>query len=138
MIADKLEKIIAVGVKVEDSILSQQLSEKNENIYCVVGIHPECASETTDEDIRKIDELASKDKVIGIGEIGLDYHYGADKRNEQIKLFEVGLIQGSSFLFLLGMLYVFAKSRKRLTKNWLQKEKLSLAFVKKQKERKMF
>ena len=43
---------------------------------------------------------------------------------EQIKLFEVGLIQGSSFLFLLGMLYVFAKSRKRLTKNWLQKERL--------------
>lgn len=87
MIADKLEKIIAVGVKVDDSILSQQLSEKNENIYCVVGIHPECASETTDEDIKKIDELASKDKVIGIGEIGLDYHYTQDNIEKQKDIF---------------------------------------------------
>ena len=84
---DKLEKIIAVGVQVEDSIKSQKLAENNEDIYCVVGIHPECASETTDEDIKLIDELANKKKVIGIGEIGLDYHYTQDNIEKQKEIF---------------------------------------------------
>lgn len=84
---DGLEKIIAVGVRVDDSIKSQELAEKNKDIYCVVGIHPECASETTDRDIEKIDELASKKKVIGIGEIGLDYHYTQDNIDKQKDIF---------------------------------------------------
>ena len=84
---DGLEKIITVGIDVENSVDSQELAEKNKNVYCVVGIHPECASETTEEDLKKIDELASKNKVIGIGEIGLDYHYTQDNIDKQKELF---------------------------------------------------
>jgi len=84
---DGLEKIIAVGVNLNDSILSQKLAHDNKDIYCVVGIHPECASETTDFDINEIDKLADKNKVIGIGEIGLDYHYTQDNIDKQKEIF---------------------------------------------------
>lgn len=84
---DKLEKIVTVGVDVENSIESQKLAESNKNVYCVVGIHPEYASEATDEDIKKIDELATKNKVVGIGEIGLDYHYTQDNIEKQKDIF---------------------------------------------------
>jgi len=84
---DGLEKIITVGVDVENSIKSQEFAEKNKNIYCAVGIHPECASETTKEDLLKIDELANKEKVVAIGEIGLDYHYTQDNIEKQKEIF---------------------------------------------------
>ena len=87
MTTDGLKKIIAVGVKVDDSIKSQELAMNNKDVYCVVGIHPECASETTDKDLEEIDKLASKDKVIGIGEIGLDYHYTQDNIEKQKEIF---------------------------------------------------
>ena len=42
-----------------------------------------------------------------------------------VNIFEVGVIQISSFMFILGMLYVFYKSIKSLTTNWLQSERVS-------------
>jgi len=84
---DELEKVITIGVDYKNSILSQKLAEENENVYCAVGIHPEYASDVTDEDLDKIDELAKKNKVVAIGEIGLDYHYTQDNIDKQKEIF---------------------------------------------------
>lgn len=45
------------------------------HLWCMVGIHPEQAGEATEEDWRACEALLSSPKVVGIGEIGLDYHY---------------------------------------------------------------
>ena len=84
---DGLEKILTIGVDAKDSVLGQKLAEENRNIYSVVGIHPECASDISENDLEIIDNLAQKNKVVAIGEIGLDYHYRADNIKEQKELF---------------------------------------------------
>ena len=85
--SDGLDKVITVGIDVQNSNLSQQLAEKNKDIYCVVGIHPEEVDGVGDDDLEEIEKLATKDKVVGIGEIGLDYHYTQDNIEKQKEIF---------------------------------------------------
>ena len=65
-----------------------ELSKMYDTYYCSLGIHPESVLEFTNEDIRFIEDNINNPKVVAIGEIGLDYHYGKENRDEQIKLFE--------------------------------------------------
>ena len=55
--------------------------------YAAVGIHPDHASTYTDTDIEEIRKLAADPKAVAIGEIGLDFYYGTDDREEQQALF---------------------------------------------------
>ena len=55
--------------------------------YAAVGIHPDHASVYTDADIDEIRRLAAHPKARAIGEIGLDFYYGTDDREEQQELF---------------------------------------------------
>ena len=55
--------------------------------YAAVGIHPDHASAYTDADIEEIRKLAAHPKAVAIGEIGLDFYYGTDDREEQQQLF---------------------------------------------------
>ena len=63
------------------------LIEKYENIYGTIGIHPEFASTYKKEDLLKIEKLLTHPKIVGIGEIGLDYHYGKENIEKQKELF---------------------------------------------------
>lgn len=62
------------------------LSKKYPNIYSAIGIHPEFATNYQLKDLVMIDE--NIDKIVAIGEIGLDYHYDIVDRDAQRKLFE--------------------------------------------------
>ena len=53
-----------------------------------VGVHAHEAEEATEEDLQKIAELYSNEKVVAVGEIGLDYHYDFSPRERQIEVFE--------------------------------------------------
>lgn len=58
-------------------------------VYATIGFHPDQASKYNDTDLLKLRELCLKyKKIVGIGEIGLDYHYGKENRDEQIILFK--------------------------------------------------
>lgn len=59
-----------------------------EGIYGALGIHPEEVDNYSDSDIQFIENNLKHQKVIAIGEIGLDYHYTKENREEQIKLLE--------------------------------------------------
>ena len=63
-----------------------QIANEHNNIFCTIGIHPEY----TQCDVTKhlTEPVLNNARVVGVGEIGLDYHYGADKKSEQIELFE--------------------------------------------------
>lgn len=56
-------------------------------VYATIGFHPSEASNTTASDLGLLDELLSHFKVVGVGEIGLDYHYGKDDMDKQKELF---------------------------------------------------
>ncbi len=57
------------------------------NIYGALGIHPEYVLEYSNNDIKFIEDNLNNKKVLAIGEIGLDYHYTKENKDEQIKLF---------------------------------------------------
>ncbi len=68
-----------------------ELCHKYKNMYGALGIHPENVLEYTLDDIKFIEDNIRDSKIIAIGEIGLDYHYTKDNKNEQIKLLETQL-----------------------------------------------
>ena len=63
-----------------------RLADKHNNIYCTIGIHPEYAPVNPYEHLTE--DVLKHHAVVGIGEIGLDYHYNSDNKKQQIELFE--------------------------------------------------
>ena len=61
------------------------LIEKYPNVYGTIGIHP---SEVKTSNLSFIEKYVNHPKVVGIGEIGLDYHYGKEDKELQIDYFK--------------------------------------------------
>lgn len=68
-----------------DKIL--ELCHKYNDIYALLGVHPEDCEKFSDSTAKKIIELAKDKKVVGIGEIGLDYHYTKENKDIQKRVF---------------------------------------------------
>jgi TatD DNase family protein len=64
-----------------------KIAETRENTWCTAGVHPHHADKHADLTVAKLVELAAHEKVIGIGETGLDYHYDYSPRQRQIDNF---------------------------------------------------
>ncbi len=75
--------IINAGVNVSSSIKSINLASRYPFIYAAVGIHPHDARTMDGNSVEILGSLARKDKVVAIGEIGLDYHYDFSPRDRQ-------------------------------------------------------
>ena len=65
-----------------------KLSSQYENVYAALGYFHSFADKITDEDISLLDNQLSNDKVIAVGEIGLDYYHTKDNKDKQKELFE--------------------------------------------------
>lgn len=65
-----------------------ELIKKYPNMYGAIGIHPEDVEGVMQEDIQFIEDNLGNEKIVAIGEIGLDYYYTKENKEEQIKLFE--------------------------------------------------
>lgn len=83
-----VDKMIVSGC--EDNAINEsiELSKKYDSIYLTIGYHPDQVNVVDDEKLDKLKELLKTPKVVGVGEIGLDYHYGKEYRDKQIELFE--------------------------------------------------
>lgn len=80
--AADVAKIICIGTDPDDSEAARIFAEKHDNIFYTYGIHPsECQKFAVKKPI-------GSNKLVAIGEIGLDYHYTPETREDQIKLFE--------------------------------------------------
>lgn len=80
--------LICATAEPGDHAAALKICDEFPNIFCTIGIHPEGADKNI---IPKYDSLLSHPKVVGVGEIGLDYHYGADYKKQQIDLFRAQL-----------------------------------------------
>ncbi len=85
---EDLRILINPGVDLATSISSVELAEKYEFIYAAVGYHPHEAKDATEETWRQIESLTFHNKVVAIGEIGLDYYYEHSPKEVQIDVFE--------------------------------------------------
>ena len=64
------------------------LLEKYDNVFLSIGLHPSEVDTYSDEDIYYIHNiLSSNNKIVAIGEIGLDYYYGRENKELQKELF---------------------------------------------------
>ena len=73
-----------------------ELSAKYGFIYSAVGVHPHSAeSDGTGEWLQRVEVFAKQNKVVAIGEIGLDYHYDFSPREKQLEVFSAQLALAS-------------------------------------------
>lgn len=87
-IKNNVDSIITIGTDEKSSGQAHQLAQKFAIVYAAVGIHPNDSTNVHAEDIKKIEELAKKEKVVAIGEIGLDYyrdHASREKQHEVLR-----------------------------------------------------
>lgn len=71
--------MIASGADHESNIDVVKLCSNYPNIYGVLGIHPTEITNNIEEHLKYIEEHINDKHIVGIGEIGLDYHYDCDK-----------------------------------------------------------
>ncbi len=82
-----VKAVINPGCNVKDSKLAVELAGKFSNFYAQVGIHPEEVYRMNENDLEIIENLAQNPKVVAIGEIGLDYYWRDDNKDEQKEVF---------------------------------------------------
>lgn len=84
--------VVFCGVNIETSKFSVETAHKYDYIYSAVGFHPLNLSDYKEGDLRVLKELCKDEKVVAVGEIGLDYHYEKESRPQQLELVEKQII----------------------------------------------
>ncbi|WP_297570309.1 TatD family hydrolase [uncultured Anaerovibrio sp.] len=80
-----IEAIVNMGDTMESSQTCMELSREFSCCYAGVGIHPEEAFPLTEADLAQLAQWADHDKVVAIGEIGLDYYWEKDQEKRQLQ-----------------------------------------------------
>lgn len=86
-----IEKIIISGCTRDTIVESLEIGHKYDDVYVTIGYHPSEAMITNSDDLVLLEKQILDDKVVGIGEIGLDYHYGKEDIDKQKELFRYQL-----------------------------------------------
>jgi TatD DNase family protein len=77
--------LINVGTGVAESRQVVAMAEEHPTIFAAIGVHPHDAAKMSDGDLAEIKALASHEKVVAIGEVGLDYYYEHSPKEIQQK-----------------------------------------------------
>lgn len=83
-----VEKVVIPGVEPKGFERILALSEKYDNVYGAVGVHPEDVNAFNDEAANLMREYLKHDKIIAVGEIGLDYYWDKSQVELQKEIFE--------------------------------------------------
>jgi TatD DNase family protein len=84
-----IRKILTLGTDLPSSISSLNIARRHDFVYAAAGIHPTDVLNSQPEDVKRIKELAAgEDKIIAIGEIGLDLYWKEVPLERQIPVFE--------------------------------------------------
>ena len=76
-------RITTIGIDPESSANAVAIAHRHAGIYASVGLHPHDASRLSDETLSRLEELSRCDKVVGIGETGLDFYRDRSPRDAQ-------------------------------------------------------
>lgn len=86
-IKDKMDFIVNIGYDIESSKQGVKYTKEYDFIYAAVGIHPDDIEGYDDKLEQELEELAKNEKVLAIGEIGLDYHWMTHPKEKQQQIF---------------------------------------------------
>lgn len=95
IVNEGVTKLICAGYSLEASKEAVQIASSHQNVYAIVGISPNDIPEqapeyeqTLNKQLQQIEELAHNEKVVAIGEIGLDYYWNKENKEEQKTAFQ--------------------------------------------------
>ncbi len=92
-LTNNVSHLIISGCDKEGIISACEIIKNYPNIFATIGFHPSEANNIQDEDLKWLEQLIiDNKKIVGLGEIGLDYYYGKENKHQQIELFEKQLI----------------------------------------------
>mgnify|MGYP002770749676 FL=1 len=91
MHAGGVEYIVNVGCSMPNSRSIVEFVKQYDFLYGTVGVHPEDAAGLTETDMTELKELSKREKILAIGEIGLDYYYEEETKELQKKWFAAQL-----------------------------------------------
>ena len=88
-----ISAVISIGCDLETSRRAVDLADRHEMIYATVGVHPHEVKHLDDAGLAELQKLAAHKKVVGYGEIGLDYYYLHSPKETQQRQFrrQIGL-----------------------------------------------
>ncbi|MBQ2872681.1 MAG: TatD family hydrolase [Bacilli bacterium] len=78
-----VNKIIVNGCSIESSKEVLELTKKYDIVYGAIGFHPTELDTFKESDLEWLEEHINDDKIVALGEIGLDYHYDNTDKNKQ-------------------------------------------------------
>jgi len=79
---------VVPATKGDDAPQAVAIAQQHDDVWCAVGFHPHEAKDCDDAAFAEIERLAQNDRVVAIGECGLDYHYMHSPRDVQRAVFE--------------------------------------------------
>ena len=83
-----IDRMVTISDSLDEGDLCLYIAEKYDQVFCTIGVHPHEASKWKVESGKRLRTLLqSSDKVVAVGEIGLDYHYMNSPKEDQIKVF---------------------------------------------------
>lgn len=82
-----VNRCILAGSDMETSEQIVALTKEHAHVYGVVGIHPHDAKTWTDDCAQRIADWTKEERIVGVGEIGLDYYYDHSPRDVQKEVF---------------------------------------------------
>ena len=81
-------KMIAAGVNDTTNQEVLELIKEYPTVYGAIGIHPTEVGISSQSSLEWIEDNLKEDKIVAIGEIGLDYHYGIEEKEKQMQFFK--------------------------------------------------
>lgn len=83
-----VNKIIVNGCDMKSNLEVLELVKKYDIVYGAIGFHPTELESFNEEDLIWLDEHINDDKIVAIGEIGLDYHYDNTDKERELLVFK--------------------------------------------------
>ena len=93
----KVVKVINNGTDNQSNSMVLDLVKKYDYMYGAIGIHPEVVDTYKEDDIDFVEKHLKDNKIVALGEIGLDYYWTKDNKEKQIELFEKQLAIAEKF-----------------------------------------
>ena len=79
--------IITVGIDLDDAKVALSIAERFDMVFAAIGFHPHNAKDVGDNDLLEMERLCGNPKVVGYGEIGLDFFRNRSPHDAQLAMF---------------------------------------------------
>ena len=92
-----VQNLIIIGFDHTTNQRAIEIAEKYPFVYASVGFHPTEAKDVSNEDLASLDSLLKHEKVVAVGECGLDFYWDKEHIDKQIEVFEAQIIKSKQF-----------------------------------------